>query len=189
MREIRIGRLTRRLVGDFLRDEVRIVDALDLTGVTPDRLRTILRRAAAAADDLGDARPEHQRRLLHLLLHRVTLHPGSIHIALKRSGLGSLVFGKAPDTEVNLENLIDLTVPSVLKRRGVEANPSPPNSLFIRGALKRDMDRAGVKRDTVQEALQKPTLALGPLIAQVTRDRRRTTQDGAQAVGGDAGQV
>ncbi len=78
------------LVGDFLRDEVRIVDALDLTGVTPDRLRAILRRVEAAADDLGDERPKRQRRLLHLLLHRVMLHPDSIHIALKRSGLGSL---------------------------------------------------------------------------------------------------
>ncbi len=110
-----------RMVGDFLRDEIRIVDTLNLTGVTPDRLRTILRRAAAAADDLGDERSERQRRLLHLLLHRVTLHPDSIHIALKRSGLGSLVFGKAPDTAVHPEDLIDLTVPTVLKRRGVEA--------------------------------------------------------------------
>jgi len=110
-----------RMVGDFLRDEIRIVDALDLTGVPPDRLRTILRRAAAAADDLGDERPECQHRLLHLLLHRVTLHPDSIHIALRRSGLGSLVFEKAPDSGAHPEDLIDLTVPAVFKRRGVEA--------------------------------------------------------------------
>jgi hypothetical protein len=116
-----LDRAVIQTVGEFLRDELRIIGALDLTGVAPDRLRTILCRAAAGADDLGDERPERQRRLLHLLLHRVTLHPGSIHIALKRSGLGRLVFGKAPDTAVHPEDLIDLTVPTVLKRRGVEA--------------------------------------------------------------------
>jgi site-specific DNA recombinase len=105
----------------FLRDEIRIVDALDLTDFTPDRLRTSLRRAAAAADDLGDEQPKRQVRLLHLLLDRVTLHPGSIHIALKRCELGSLVFGKTSSAAKNPNYLIDLTIPAALKRRGVEA--------------------------------------------------------------------
>ena len=84
-------------------------------------MRTILHRAAAVADDLGHEQPESKRRLLHRLLHRVTIHPGSIHIALKRSGLDSLVFGKTPDTAAYSEDLIDFTAPTVLKRRGVEA--------------------------------------------------------------------
>ncbi len=110
-----------RTLSDFLKDEIRIVDALDLTGAAPDSLRAILRRAAAVADDLNQERLKCQRRLLRRLLHRVTLHRDSIHITLKRSGLGSLVFEKSPDSAAHREGLIDLTVPVVLKRRGVEA--------------------------------------------------------------------
>jgi len=108
-------------VRGFLRDEIRIIDALDLVGTAPDRLRTVLRRAAEVADDLGHERKESKRRLLHRLLYRVTIHPGSIHIALKRSRLASLVFGKTPDTAEYSEDLIGLSVSTVLKRRGVEA--------------------------------------------------------------------
>jgi hypothetical protein len=107
-------------VGGFLRDEIRIVDALDLTGADPDRTRTILGRAAAIAEDLDHAWPERQRRLLHCLLYRVTLHPNSMHIEIKRTGLGGLVSGDL-ESNAHPEGLIDFTVPAVLKRRGVEA--------------------------------------------------------------------
>jgi len=108
-------------VSDFLRDELRVIDALQLTGIAPDRLRTILHRAAAAADDLNDEQPERRRRLLHRLLHRVTLHTGSIRIEIKRAGLDSLVSGNGAHLAARPEGLIDLTVPVALRRRGVEA--------------------------------------------------------------------
>ncbi len=110
-----------RTVRDFLRDEPRLIDALQLTGTAPDRLRTILGHAAAAATDLSDDQPGRDRQLLRLLIHRVTLRAGSIHIELKRSGLASLVFGNDRDGGAHLDGLIDLTVPAQLKRRGVEA--------------------------------------------------------------------
>jgi DNA invertase Pin-like site-specific DNA recombinase len=110
-----------RAIGDFLRDGIRVVDALELTGIDPDRLRTVLRRAEAAARDMEDEQREHQVRLLRRLLHRVTLHPGSILIALTRSGLARLILEKNPDSAAHQEGQIDLTVPVALKRRGVEA--------------------------------------------------------------------
>ena len=108
-------------VSDFLTDELRVIDALQLTGIAPDRLRTILHRAAAAADDLNDETPERQRRLLHRLLHRVTLHTGSIRIEIKRAGLYGLVSGNGAHVAAHPEGLIDFTVPVALRRRGVEA--------------------------------------------------------------------
>ena len=108
-------------VSDFLTDELRVIDALQLTGIAPDRLRTILHRAATAADDLNDEQPERQRRLLHRLLHRVTLHTGSIRIEIKRAGLDGLVSGNGAHVAARPEGLIDLTVPVALRRRGVEA--------------------------------------------------------------------
>jgi DNA invertase Pin-like site-specific DNA recombinase len=110
-----------RAVSDFLTGELRVIDALQLTGIAPDRLRTILHRAATAADDLNDEQPERQRRLLHRLLHRVTLHTGSIRIEIKRAGLDSLVSGNGAHLAARSEGLIDLTVPVALRRRGVEA--------------------------------------------------------------------
>ncbi|MCK5363804.1 MAG: recombinase family protein, partial [Gammaproteobacteria bacterium] len=108
-------------VSDFLADELRVIDASQLTGIAPDRLRTILHRAAAAADDLNDEQPERRRRLLHRLLHRVTLHSGSIRIEIKCAGLDSLVSGNGAHVAARPEGLIDLTVPVALRRRGVEA--------------------------------------------------------------------
>jgi DNA invertase Pin-like site-specific DNA recombinase len=116
-----LDRAVTQMVVDFLRDELRTIDALDLIGAAPDRMRTILCRAAAIADDLNREPPESKRRLLRRLLHRVTIHKGSIHIALKRSGLGGMVFGKTSDSAASSEGLIEFTVPTVLKRRGVEA--------------------------------------------------------------------
>ncbi len=116
-----LDRTIAQTVGDFLTDAPRILDALDLDGTAPDHLHAILRRAAALADDLSHELHVPQHRLLQSLLHRVTLRPGSICIALKRSELGSLVLGNARNSVAHSEDLIDLTVPTVLKRRGVEA--------------------------------------------------------------------
>ena len=61
-------------VGDFLTDELRIIDAMQLTGTQPRVLQGILGRAAEAANELDDKLPKQRRQLLHQLLHRVILH-------------------------------------------------------------------------------------------------------------------
>ena len=118
-----------QIVGNFLRDELRIIDTLQLPDTAANRLQTILRNVAAAADDLTGEQPERRRELLHLLVHRVTLDTGSSRIEIKRSGLHTLVSGSdpatgegRPDTGAETpEDLVDLTAPIYLKRRGVEA--------------------------------------------------------------------
>jgi len=108
-------------VSHFLTNELRIIDALQLTGVQPDRLRNILRRAAAAANDLDDKLPQRQRQLLRGLLHRVTLHTDALRIVIKHAALSNLVSGNGVETAEPSNSLIEFTVPIVLKRRGVEA--------------------------------------------------------------------
>lgn len=72
------------------------------------------------ARDLDCGQAECQHELLHLLLHRVTLHPDSIRIEIKQSSVSSLVPGGQQNGAVRSEELIPLTVSIALKRRGVE---------------------------------------------------------------------
>ncbi len=116
-----LDRTVVQTVRDFLMDERRIVDALELTSHSPGRLRAILRRAAALAGELDDSPHDARRRLLHQLLQRVTLHPASIQIALRRSGLEIATLVETPENTARPQQLIDLIVPVLLRRRGVEA--------------------------------------------------------------------
>ena len=106
-------------VCEFLNDELRVIDALQLTNIAPDRLRSILQRAAEAAIEVNDIQA--QRQLLPLLLRRVTVHTGSIQIEIKRPDLASLVSSDSGPVENDPEQLIELTIPMDLRRRGVEA--------------------------------------------------------------------
>jgi len=115
-----LDRLVVQQVCDFLRDELRLIDALEMTDSAPEQLRVVLRRAAAIGADLEDSPDDARCQVLHQILHRVTLHPGSIHIKLRRSGLESAVLGRSPGGPDQPQELIDLTAPIFLKRRGVE---------------------------------------------------------------------
>ena len=105
-------------VGDFLKDELRIIEALHLIGTAPGRLRGILHRAAALAEEL--AKKQTERPMLHRFLHRVTLHTDSMHIEIQRLGLDTMLTGNSiPD--ITHSELIDVTVPFTRRHRGVEA--------------------------------------------------------------------
>jgi site-specific DNA recombinase len=108
-------------VGDFLRDALRVVKALQLNDVSPDRLRRIVGRAAAAAGELMDGPPDLQRQLLSALVHRITLQANSIRIEIKRSGLAGWLGDPGADAGKSSAGLFELIVPIQLKRRGVEA--------------------------------------------------------------------
>jgi site-specific DNA recombinase len=104
-----------------LGDELRIVGALQLTDTPPNRLRTIIAGAAAAAAELTYGPFDRQRKLLSALLHRITLYADSIRIEIKRAGLASLLTEPHTDNARCPEGLFELILPIQLKRRGVEA--------------------------------------------------------------------
>jgi len=127
-------------VRDFLSDELRIVEALHLNAIPPDRLRRVIGYAAAAADALKDGPPERQHQLLSALVHRIYLHPDSIRFDIKRTGLIGLLAEPDVGTASGAEELFSLVMPIQLKRRGVEAKlvmraagsrcPSPDKKLI-----------------------------------------------------------
>jgi hypothetical protein len=94
---------------------------LQLTDTPPNRLRTIIAGAAAAAAELSYGPFDRQRKLLSALLHRITLYADSIRIEIKRAGLASLLTEPHTDNARCPEGLFELILPIQLKRRGVEA--------------------------------------------------------------------
>jgi hypothetical protein len=110
-----LERIITEALGVFLRDEVRIIEALDLVNANPSHLRAVLHQAAATADKLND------RKLLRLLLDRITVRPKTICIAIRHRGLYDTVYGANLESMDLPEGVFEFTVPVLLKRRGVEA--------------------------------------------------------------------
>jgi site-specific DNA recombinase len=108
-------------VRDFLKDELRLVEALKLNDMPPNRLHCVASRAAASADELRDGGPERQRQLLSALIHQITLRADSMGIEIKRSGLGALLAEPGVHNVQHSEGLFSLVVPMQMQRRGVEA--------------------------------------------------------------------
>jgi hypothetical protein len=103
-----------------LRDELRLVQSLQLTDMPPDRLRVIIARATVIAEKLEHDGHEHQRELLSILLKAITLCPDLLRLEIKQSGLMAVL----AETGLSFhptDGLIDLSIPVQLKRRGVEA--------------------------------------------------------------------
>jgi site-specific DNA recombinase len=118
-RELEVSVL--QTVRDFLKDELRILEALKLNDMLPNRLRCVASRAAACADELRDGAPERQRQLLAALIHRLTLRADSMCIEIKRSGLGGLLAEPGAHKVQQAEGLFSLVVPMQMQRHGVEA--------------------------------------------------------------------
>ena len=111
----------KQIVGGFLRDELRVVEALQLQNASAEHLRRILHRAAAAAEELEAGTAERQRLLLSDLLDRVSLGPTSIRIEVRTTRLASMLSYPDADAMGRFQHTFGFSVPIQLKRRGVEA--------------------------------------------------------------------
>ena len=103
----------------FLRDELRLVEALQLNHGSPERLSKVIGRAAAAAIELERGPSERQRTLLSTLLHRIVLNSDSICLEIRQGCLASLLEGSGVAEPADM--LIRFVLPIQLRRRGVEA--------------------------------------------------------------------
>ncbi len=181
----------------FLRDELRVVKALQLTDTLPDRLQGVTARATSAADELTDGSQERQRQLLSTLAHRITVTPDLILIGIKRSALAALLGRSEVGSADGTEELFTLPVAIQLKRRGVEAKlvmlagsgrPSAPDAKLValladahrwvddlaqgRAVSVRDLARQN-NRDTSEVCRTLPLAFLAPDIVKVVLDGRQ----------------
>jgi site-specific DNA recombinase len=102
---------------DFLCDELRLVRALQLDDVGPQRLGSITGRATEAARELEN--DPSGGPLLRTLIQRILINTDSILLEIKRSSLATLL--GAPDKGTSADAAFPLVIPIQVKRRGVEA--------------------------------------------------------------------
>ncbi len=96
-------------LGQFMRNGVRLVDALDISRTSPDRQQHAIAVAGHWVKNvLSDTTKRHAG--IRDLVHRVSLQPTEIHIDLKARELRDLLLARNSR----------VTAPIQLKRRGVE---------------------------------------------------------------------
>jgi hypothetical protein len=123
-----LEQVTSQVLREFFMDEARIVDALQETKFTPDRLGAILHRAKGIAADLQSKKLELQRQSLRPLIHRIVLSEDSLRMEINRAGLRGLLLENRSDAVTRPPDLFTFSVPIKLRRRGVESK------LVVRGA-------------------------------------------------------
>ena len=183
-------------VRDFLSDDLRVVEALGLDHLPPDRTLRVIGEIAAASRRLNDGPPERHRELLSTFVSRISLHPTSIRIDIGRAGLIGLL-SESDAVTARSEELFSFTLPIQLRRRGVEAKlvmraagelrASPDHKLITvfadahrwigdlaqgRAASLRDLARQ-YRRDVGEVSRTLPLAFLAPDIVELVLDGRQ----------------
>ena len=107
-------------LGEFLADDLRLIEMLRPIDVPPDRIGKTMKRAAGLSQALASGSPIEQRTLLQQLVQRINLHPDHLSIELNRRQLLEQLLDQTCDAPVDAPPT-PLHVPVSFRRRGVEA--------------------------------------------------------------------
>jgi len=110
-----------RGLADFLKDDVRLGDTLQMKDASPDRLHQLKRLAEALAGDLVEGPPQRRRGLVTRLLHRLVLRATAISVEVKLAGLAELLDPRKSCVAAGGDSVLELPIRIELRRRGVEA--------------------------------------------------------------------
>ncbi len=110
-------------IGDLLRDRIRLIEYLKPPDASPDRLKTLLRKAADLCDRITNSGPTEQRRILLAIVDRIEVRPGLIGIVVRGDALHATIREGVQDDEHRkgggrLEGTFRLDLPVSLRRRG-----------------------------------------------------------------------
>ena len=126
------GVVLRGTIG-LLKDDVRVAEALQMKDASPDRLREVMKQAAALAGDLMEGHPQPQRQLLARLLSRIVLQAAAISVEIRLVSLVELLDPQRSFVDLGANSALKFVMPIELRRRGVEsklimqASSGPPN--------------------------------------------------------------
>ncbi len=84
-------------IGDLLRDRIRLIEHLKPSDASPDRLKTLLLKAADLSDRITDSGPTEQRRILLAIVHRIEVRPGLIGIVVRGDALHATIGRSVPN--------------------------------------------------------------------------------------------
>jgi DNA invertase Pin-like site-specific DNA recombinase len=106
----------------FLRDRLRLIEALRLTG---GHMKGKLAKASRLSNRMIDARPADQRTFLLDVVKRIEMRRDRVSIILRTQNLRAILGNGAPDnkeakTEMQERNEFALDLPVRFRRRGVE---------------------------------------------------------------------
>src|SRR5262249_23490621 len=87
-----------------LRNDLWLIQALQLEQSSPERLLHAFTQAAAMADKLEAKLDEHRREVLTEIIHRISLSSDSIRLEIRRAALAALLAG--PGASESPEGLI-----------------------------------------------------------------------------------
>ncbi|MCZ6588118.1 MAG: recombinase family protein [Alphaproteobacteria bacterium] len=107
-------------LGEFLTDDLRLIEMLRPIDAPPDRIDKATKRAAELSKKLASGSPAEQRALLQQLLQRITVHLDHLSIELNRTQLIGRLLDQTCDDPADAPTTM-LHVPVNFRRRGVEA--------------------------------------------------------------------
>ncbi len=107
-------------LGEFLTDDLRLIEMLRPIDAPPDRIDKATKRAAELSKKLASGSPAEQRALLQQLVQRITVHLDHLSIELNRTQLIGRLLDQTCDDPADAPTTM-LHVPVNFRRRGVEA--------------------------------------------------------------------
>jgi hypothetical protein len=107
-------------IHSFLKDRLRLSEALDFTELPPDNVKTILSKASRLGDRIRDAGPGGQRELLLELVSRIDVQQDRLRMNLCAESLRCLIGHGNDQSRDSSTDTIPLDIPVLFRRRGAE---------------------------------------------------------------------
>ncbi len=104
----------------FLKDRLRLSEALDLTKLPPDHVREILSKASRLGGRIRDAGPSEQRQLLLELVSRIDVQQDRLRMTLGAESLRCRIGHGNDQSRDSGPGAIPLDIPVRFRRRGAE---------------------------------------------------------------------
>jgi len=107
-------------IHSFLKDRLRLSEALDLTKLLPDHVGAILSKASRLGDRIRDAGPGEQRQLLVEFVSRIDIQQDRLRMTLCAESLRCRIGHGNDRSQDSGIGTIPLDIPVRFRRRGVE---------------------------------------------------------------------
>jgi DNA invertase Pin-like site-specific DNA recombinase len=107
-------------IHSFLKDRLRLSEALDFTKLPPDHVKAILSKATRLGDRIRDAGPGEQRELLLEFVSRIDVQQDRLRMTLCAESLRSRIGHGNDQSQDSGTGTIPLDIPVRFRRRGAE---------------------------------------------------------------------